>query len=431
MHKKISIPIYNPNNELEALVQEQYHASSSTAGWLSMQECRLFTDAIYSLKRYSQEWFENKAILKNRISYFFAKEMNPDSSEIIFMTFPIFLRDILERNLLDDYLSAPVVFVTKPIAYYLFPEYTVQIVLDKFKLEALNSDVFDKIGNLWISNKNVKINKETIVQIKSSKNTFNIVKKITTLQDFKKTAVTEISRNIFKIDPDEKYLSTGSSVLYKLHNIPGIIKQVEPGESGHIHIKLENGKMIAVDKINFDKHFVVTNIKIASLSISNVIKNKIKSSKLVNYLFKLYGTNVNEVDNLAIKIVPLHDKYAETGKVMKINSSLFDNGLDYFLDNYFFIIVHELIHFLFKEKHMTTSVQKGQHYFEDSEERKGFIVAIAYELSTGKSEEDVWENIYPKVEWHFHEKEDSETFFEHLIDQANKIIEGMNNHKET
>lgn len=152
-----------------------------------------------------------------------------------------------------------------------------------------------------------------------------------------------------------------------------------------------------------------------NVNIEQKIKDILIQSKPIQALFQEYSIDLKKIKNLKITITELDSRYAETDSdEMKINKDLFNLGFDNFLKNYFFIIAHEIIHWL-------TRTKEKEAYFNDPEEVLGFVAAIAYELDTGSTEDEIWNKIYPKVSWHFKSEDEASQFFAKLYNKAKKI----------
>jgi len=148
--------------------------------------------------------------------------------------------------------------------------------------------------------------------------------------------------------------------------------------------------------------------------IAQIIKKSLKNSLPVKKLFNQFDVDINQLDNLNIKLVPLKGRYALTDhKEMRLNKNLFREG-DFF-DKYMFVILHEIVHFVSRMK-------EKKSYFSDPEESLAFIVAIAHELSKGRSTQEIWKKIYPKIEWHFHNEDDAERFFRNMLRKAKNFL---------
>jgi len=170
--------------------------------------------------------------------------------------------------------------------------------------------------------------------------------------------------------------------------------------------------------------------------ISGLIKKKLKSSQAVQKAFKKFEISPDKLDNLDIIIEDIgDDQYALTdSEKMRLNKSVFENGND-FLKDYMFVIAHEIMHFILrlrqKQKgniNLPDSIipekpTKSNHgYFNDEEESLAFCLAIAYELEKGKSLQEIWRLIFPKIEFHFHDEKDAKIFFKRCIKKSKQFL---------
>ncbi len=165
------------------------------------------------------------------------------------------------------------------------------------------------------------------------------------------------------------------------------------------------------------KYVVSVEGKPAKLSpdqIGELIKQRFKSSRAIMELFDQFEVSPDRLDDLTIIIVDLDKKYAETdGHTMKLSPTLFEGG-DFFESN-FFVPAHEIIHYL-------SRIKEQDAYFNDPEETLGFVSSIAYEIEQGKQPDEIYNMIYPKVQWHFHDERDAREFFENMIERAVEIL---------
>ncbi len=147
--------------------------------------------------------------------------------------------------------------------------------------------------------------------------------------------------------------------------------------------------------------------------IGELVKKKMRQSPVIMELFNQFEVSPDRLDELQIVIVPMEDKHAETdNETMKINSSLFQDGT--FFNEHFFVVAHEIVHWL--------SRQREEVYFADPEEVLGFVSAIAFELEQHGDMDIVFNRIYPKISWHFHNEADAKDFFGRMVEKAKKII---------
>lgn len=148
--------------------------------------------------------------------------------------------------------------------------------------------------------------------------------------------------------------------------------------------------------------------------IGEIIKKKLKSLRMMHHVFKDFEMSPDCIDDLKIEITDLEGKYAETdGECMRLNSMLFEDGD--FLEKNFFVVPHEIVHFLSRKK-------EEKSYMNDPEERLAFVLSVAYEMECGLSLDVIWNKIYPKVKWHFHNEIDARTFFKSMVEKAREIL---------
>jgi hypothetical protein len=150
--------------------------------------------------------------------------------------------------------------------------------------------------------------------------------------------------------------------------------------------------------------------------IVQLIKQELLSSPVVLKLFKHFEIDPGHLDTLQIDIQTLHDKYAETdSKRMTLNAEMFQGGWDNFKHNYFFVVCHEIVHWL-------TRCAEDRAYFNDPEETLGFVSSIAYEISQKTHPDEIYNKILPKVTWHFNDEVTARDFFANMVEKAQKLL---------
>lgn len=148
--------------------------------------------------------------------------------------------------------------------------------------------------------------------------------------------------------------------------------------------------------------------------IGQIIRDRLKKLKSITAICDEFDTSLDCIDELVIEIVPLDQKYAESDiNGIRLNENLFENGQ--FLRDYFFVVPHELVHWLSRRK-------EDQAYFHDPEETLGFVLSVAYEIENGTDFDTIWNRIYGKVAWHFHDENDAREFFKNMIKKAIEIL---------
>lgn len=155
-------------------------------------------------------------------------------------------------------------------------------------------------------------------------------------------------------------------------------------------------------------------LQLSSEQMSHLIKKKMREDIAVQKLFEQFEVSLDQLDDLKIEIGDLNGRYAETDiESMKLDKTLFDGGR--FFEDEWFVCVHELVHFC-------SRVREKSAYFADPEEVSGFIFSIATELARGSDADRIWNLIYPRIEFHFHNDSDSREFFMKSIEKAKQIL---------
>ena len=244
---KHAIAVYDPEDPLEAAIQAA--SKKYTNQWLPAYHCQATAKAIHALKMY-EDWVFKEDLLALRMGYFFDPCMTAHKEYIVFPTYPIFLRDIIENESINTSCYNPIGFITRPLAHYLFTEIPIHIIIDSNILKSHNKDYVD-IGGLLIFQDNVCIPKESIINILEKKHT-DIA-----LEDMLKSASTEINWGIFKIDEDERDIRAGQEVLHKPTRKAALVTTIEPGETGSVEVTFDDGSKIVVPKLDFDLQFIL------------------------------------------------------------------------------------------------------------------------------------------------------------------------------
>jgi hypothetical protein len=170
--------------------------------------------------------------------------------------------------------------------------------------------------------------------------------------------------------------------------------------------------------MKFMRYPIISNNKKIMIDESRIIskiKDMIKNSRVMRKLFEEFEVSPEKIDDLRIRIVEIDDKYAETdADQMLLNKFMFEKGT--FFDDYFFVVMHEIVHYLSRTKEQNS-------YFADPEEQLGFVNSIAFEIERGTDLDIIWNRIYPKVEFHFHNPRDAKQFFKNMVEKAYKLLE--------
>jgi hypothetical protein len=150
--------------------------------------------------------------------------------------------------------------------------------------------------------------------------------------------------------------------------------------------------------------------------IGLLIKKKLLELRSVRKNLEEFEIDPERLGELQIFIANLEDRYAETdSEKMVLNESLFRGGN--FFEDYFFIVPHELIHWM-------SRIKEEDAYFHDPEEVLGFVCSIAYEMEAGSNIDEIWNKIYNKVSWHFSSESDAAEFFRRMCEKAQNMLMG-------
>ena len=146
------------------------------------------------------------------------------------------------------------------------------------------------------------------------------------------------------------------------------------------------------------------------------IRHILKSNSFINNLMKSYNIPIEDIDNhLDFEIKELDGKFAEgNGVLISLDPKLFRDK-DFF-ENKFHFVIHELFHWIKRRS-------EAKFYFKDSEEVQSFVLAISWEIMQGKKVGDIYKYIYPIIEAHFEDEDDSKKLFSDMVIQAKKLIE--------
>ena len=246
MQKK-SISVYQPSDPLEKAIQDTYHEYEGT--WLPSHVCQIAAKAFCSLKIFDSTWIEEDNLYKQRCSYLFSPEFVQNKDIMVFLTMPLFLRDVLENNLISSVTSNPVTFTTPTIAHYLYKEYPVKIYIKKDLLISGNNCQWFHVGGFLITDTDVNLPRECIIKIKHADNVD--VPQIGETLGLKAASL----NGIFHVDEVERVLMPGMKVIDKTSKTgSGVIETVEPGENGMVHMQFQTGNT-SIGKQLFDTRF--------------------------------------------------------------------------------------------------------------------------------------------------------------------------------
>jgi len=166
-----------------------------------------------------------------------------------------------------------------------------------------------------------------------------------------------------------------------------------------------------------EKYLIVVNNKEMRLSeeqIGKLIKKKLKSSRVVNKIFKEFEVSIDQVDNLIIDISDLDGRYAETDlTTMTIDPSIVEDVLT----TNFFIVLHEIC------GHFTTRRAEEKSFFADPEEVFGMVAGCAGMLEQGYDFDTIYNIMWPKIEFHFHDTDDARRVMKRIFIRAKKMLQ--------
>lgn len=246
--------VYYPKDEFERALQDASYKHEEK--WLSQSDCQLMSHAIVGLKMFHPQW--TISFPKERASYFFSPYLVDSKDQLVFVTHPLFIRDILENNEFNSYLHSPVTFMTKPLAHYLFREYPIHLHIDRDKLTSINSGVrFVYAGGLLMADENVALDKDCITGMVTPNNRNEAFDLGESTLDEVKLAASLVAPGVFRIDEHERALLPDMQVWDKDDRVKGIISSVEPGETGSVEIDYSDGHNTTIGKQFFDQRFVV------------------------------------------------------------------------------------------------------------------------------------------------------------------------------
>lgn len=245
--QKVTTPkvVTNSDDPLINTVQAASFKSSGT--YLRDEECKLFLKAIYSLKLFSDgKWAEKLSDV--RLSYFFHPSLSKYKNEMIFVSYPLFMSDIIENLEINSYLHDPIVMMASPLAFYLFKEYPVNLVLDMNILRSKNRDVkFNDVGGITIiDGQNLDL-EDAIINIKNN-------------ESMNKQAATEISRDVFAIDEIDKNLDPGSKLWDKETRSIVTVVSCDVGTTGNVTVSDKLDEIKIVPKLQFDQKFSIISL---------------------------------------------------------------------------------------------------------------------------------------------------------------------------
>lgn len=146
----------------------------------------------------------------------------------------------------------------------------------------------------------------------------------------------------------------------------------------------------------------------------NKIKSILKRDDLTRKLMSYYNIPISDIDNhLRIEIACLGDKFAEgNSTTIYLDKKLVTD--DFFQNNFHFVI-HEFWHWVKRRS-------EKDFYFNDPEEIQSFVLAIVWELKSGKNQKQIEQALYPIVEAHFKDKSKAKKLFLEMLEEAFHLV---------
>lgn len=154
--------------------------------------------------------------------------------------------------------------------------------------------------------------------------------------------------------------------------------------------------------------------KTAKQNIENKIKDILLNNSFLQSVLNYYKIPKDDIKNeLKITFKDLKGKFAEgNGREIVLDNKLLEN--DFFNQNFHFVI-HEFFHWI-KRRH------EYYFYFNDTEEVQSFVLAMTWELISGRDIDEIKQNIYPIIKNHFDNEQDSQRIFDKMYEQSKKLF---------
>ena len=157
--------------------------------------------------------------------------------------------------------------------------------------------------------------------------------------------------------------------------------------------------------------------KVVELPVSKIgelIKKKLKKSKVVNLAFEECGVSIDQLDNLQIVVEPLEGKVAETdATTMKLIPDIIED----ILATNFYIPLHEIC------GHYAVRKAEERGFFFDPEEVFGMQASCAGMMEEGYNFDQIWNILWSKIGYHFHDESDGREFMKRMFEKAKKMLE--------
>ena len=153
--------------------------------------------------------------------------------------------------------------------------------------------------------------------------------------------------------------------------------------------------------------------KISKNSIIRAIKKTLRTHAFFQQLMDNYGVPNSDVDeHLKITFMDLDKEFAKgNGEEIKLDISLLQEN---FLKENFHFVAHEFFHWIKRRS-------EARFYFSDDEEIQSFVVGIAWELISGKTDDIIRKTLLPIIAGHFQDETNAVRLYDEMCEKA-KII---------
>lgn len=159
-------------------------------------------------------------------------------------------------------------------------------------------------------------------------------------------------------------------------------------------------------------------LQLSEGQIGELIKKRLRNDVAVVKMFRKFELDIdNQLNDLKVHIKPLDGEFARTDEdLLVISDSLFKDTTDDWLEKNYFIFVHEIWHYILR------NFEEQNGFFGDFEEIEGFILSVASLLAQKKSLDEIFNKVFPKINFHFHNPEKAQSFFFKLIAKAKELL---------
>ena len=245
----------------------QTAAAQATGNVLEDDDALTVAFALLSAKG-GDRWLEDREVLPFRCRYFFEPHMAENQSQMVFVTYPIFLRDILESQKIKNRLHGPVVFMTPELAGFIFKEYSVQVYVDPQQLKKANrKQQWLSVGGLLIAPEGDISIDGAVVRLgigphEDQKFRWELFRRVKDIQRdavmLTKTAQAKPvpgQPEVWEPSEHERDLPAGTRLLDKEKRTYAVVKWCEPGKEGYVEVEYAGGKTVKLRQDEFDIKF--------------------------------------------------------------------------------------------------------------------------------------------------------------------------------